>query len=628
MAKQKTKELISDPIEAQRVKTFNRNKWFFSLGGIGRDMSYQLVSAFLLTYVQFGVSLELAQFTTLSLIIGVGGRIWDAINDPLMGAIIDGSHLKWGKFKPWILIGAISCGAIILLMFNLRVWTGWDFVIFMVVVYLLWETTFTMNDIGYWAMLPSLSSKEKERNQVTMLTVVFAGLGAFIGQGLVIFFTPGNVVKGYSIISAVIVAAFIGCQLFTVLGVKETPREETEKEAKISLRKMLKTIKNNDQLLWMTLSLMLYSTGSGLLVALAYNLYYLEVGYDNKAFYFIIIFGICSIVANAVYPKLAERLGRKKLQLISALVAIIGYAGLGLIGWFPNILPFTIVTMSLFGLLVFLGQTLFYMATIINMTNCVEYNAYKQGERNEAVVSTLRPFVAKFSSAMIYGIVTLVLAVSGVFVLSQNISHMESQKSFLAGMDTATEQTTYIQNVNGYIATYNASADKEAVVTQLEAQIVNDDMSKYQVKADQIKALGDCVIYRTTIIDEKAGEPEKLGFLKDITAEQLKTDVGNTKYVYTMEIYKEGSFNAANVNFKDQGSIGMRLWLRVAVCGLPILLIALALLVQNRKFKIDEKYYQHMLKVLEDRDPDLSYLDIELPSDDEDEYDYDSRYFY
>jgi len=268
------------------------------------------------------------------------------------------------------------------------------------------------------------------------------------------------------------------------------------------------------------------------------------------------------------------------------------------------------------------------MATIINMTNCVEYNAYKQGERNEAVVSTLRPFVAKFSSAMIYGIVTLVLAVSGVFVLSQNISHMESQKSFLAGMDTATEQTTYIQNVNGYIATYNASADKEAVVTQLEAQIVNDDMSKYQVKADQIKALGDCVIYRTTIIDEKAGEPEKLGFLKDITAEQLKTDVGNTKYVYTMEIYKEGSFNAANVNFKDQGSIGMRLWLRVAVCGLPILLIALALLVQNRKFKIDEKYYQHMLKVLEDRDPDLSYLDIELPSDDENEYDYDSRYFY
>ena len=90
---QTTEELV----EQKRVKNFNRNKWLFSLGGIGRDMSYQLVAAFLLIYVQFGVSLSIAQFTTLGLIIGIGGRIWDALNDPVMGAIIEGSHMKWGK---------------------------------------------------------------------------------------------------------------------------------------------------------------------------------------------------------------------------------------------------------------------------------------------------------------------------------------------------------------------------------------------------------------------------------------------------------------------------------------------------------------------------------------------------
>ena len=95
-----TKTAVADPIEAQRVREFNRNKWLFSTGGIGRDMSYQLVSAFLLVYVQFAVSLTVAQFTTLSLIIGIGGRLWDAFNDPIMGAIIEGSHIKWGKFKP------------------------------------------------------------------------------------------------------------------------------------------------------------------------------------------------------------------------------------------------------------------------------------------------------------------------------------------------------------------------------------------------------------------------------------------------------------------------------------------------------------------------------------------------
>lgn len=599
--KRKDKDVILDPIEAGRVKQFNSNKWLFSLGGIGRDMSYQLISAFLLTYVQFGISLELVQFTTLSLIIGVGGRIWDAANDPIMGAIIEGSHLKWGKFKPWVLIGAIGSGVILILMFNvLHLFSGWTFVILMIVAYLLWESTFTMNDIGYWAMLPSLSSKEKERNQVTMLTVIFAGLGAFIGQGLVTFFTPGNVIKGYGTISIVIVAALIACQMMTAFGVKETPRTEAEKKSSISLKKMWKTIKSNDQILWMSLSLICYSVGSGLLVALAYNLYYLEVGYDNKAFYFIVIFGVCSILANALYTKLADKMGRKKLQLFSAILAILGYLGVGLLGW-TAILPFNIITLSVFGLLIFTGQTLFYMATIINMTNCVEYNEYKQGERNEAVVSTLRPFVAKFSSAIQYGIVTLVLVASGIFVLSQNISTMESQKNYLEDMKTSQEQISYLNSVKGYLGTYEEATDKEAAITAIAAQIKADNLTKYQLKADYVKSLGDCKVFRETYVDGKiVGERLDIGIWQDLDPALLVADIGTTKYVYSIDIIS-GTHNAANLNFKNDSTTAMRIWMRIAVCALPIILIALAWLIQDRKFKIDEKYYQEMLVEIEKR---------------------------
>jgi hypothetical protein len=63
-------------------------------------------------------------------------------------------------------------------MFNIQSIPGWRFVVFMTVMYLLWESTFTMNDIGYWAMLPSLSSVKEERNSITTLTVLFAGVGA------------------------------------------------------------------------------------------------------------------------------------------------------------------------------------------------------------------------------------------------------------------------------------------------------------------------------------------------------------------------------------------------------------------------------------------------------------------
>ena len=592
-----------DTFEQKRVKTFEKNKWLFSVGGVGRDMSYQLISAFLLTYVQFGVSLSLIQFTTLSLIIGIGGRIWDAINDPVMGAIIEGTHMKWGKFKPWILIGALTSGVIIISMFNIRIWSGWNFVVFITIMYFLWESTFTMNDIGYWAMLPSLSSKRNERNSVTTLTVIFAGVGAFVGQGLVILITPGNVVQGYGLVSIIIVACLIGFQLMTSIGVKEAPRTKEENKSKISLKHMWNTIKKNDQVLWMTLSMFLYSLGSGLLIALAYNLYYLEVGYDSKSFIFIVVFGICSVLANLFYPKLAKKLGRKKVQMYSALLAILGYAGVALLGWW-SFLPFNIVTLSIFGFLIFGGQSIYYMASIINMTNCVEYNDYKQGERNEAIVSTLRPFMVKFASAAQFGVVTLVLVVSGIFVLSQNISLMESQKDYLKNIESTTAQVQYIETIKGYLDIYESTEDRDAA-TQIVAKALaeNEQMASFQIKAEYVESLGDCKIFRDTYVNGNlTAEKEDLGFWKDIDFNVLLADGGTTTYEYSMEIKIDDSFNAANDNFKNKSTVGMRLWLRAAVALLPIFLLGASWLIQRKKFIIDEKYYDMMIAEIESRD--------------------------
>ncbi|NLL56309.1 MAG: hypothetical protein GX242_03745 [Clostridiales bacterium] len=591
-----------DFAEMQRKRQFRKNKWLFSLGGIGRDMSYQLITAFLLTYIQFGVSLELAQFATLSVIIGVGSRIWDAINDPIMGAIIEGTNLKWGKFKPWIFIGAILSAVLMFLMFNVRVFTGWDFVIFITIIYLLWESTFTMNDIGYWAMLPSLSSKREERNNVTMLTVFFAGVGAFIGQGLVVLLTPGNVVKGYSLISGIVAISLIGCQTMTSFGVKETPRLEVPKEQKISLKHMMKTIKNNDQILWMTLSMLLFTIGNGLLTAFAYNLYYLEVGYDSKTIIFIVIFGACNVLVNLFFPKLAARFGRKKLQFVSLIAIIIGYIGVALIGWWA-FFPFNIFTLSVFGALVFSGQTMFYMSSIINMTNCVEYNEYKQGERNEAVVSTLRPFMAKFGSAMQYGIVTFVLTVSGIFILSQNISLMESQKNFLSNIKTNEEQIAYLSAVGRYLDIYESVEDQNEA-NELVAQAIAEDtfMATYLLKPEYVESLGDCRIIRTTYVNGQAqkGSEINLGKWKDIDESQLLKNQDDTSYVYTMEI-RGKNFNAANENFKDKSNIKMRIWLRATVTVVPIALIFLAWLIQRKKFIIDEEYYDMMLVEIDKR---------------------------
>lgn len=582
---------LKKPLSAED-KQFNRNKWLFSVSGIGRDMSYQLIASFLLTYIQFGMTLSIVQFTTISLLIGVVGRVWDAINDPMMGAIIEGSHMKFGKFRPWILIGAVLTGTIIIAMFNVQNISGWNFVVFMIVMYLLWETSFTMNDIGYWSMLASLSSKKEQRNSATMLTVVFAGVGAFIAQGGISFLYPGNVQQAFRWISIGVAAIFMAMQVVMVLFIKERPRSQMEVNEKVSIKQMWNTIRHNDQILWMTLSMLFYNIGSSLLVGLAYNLYYLEIGYDGNAIVFIAIFGVFNIGSQVLYPKIVKKLGRKRLQKWSIILACVGYLGIALLGWW-SFLPFNLITLSIFGIMVFVGQALFYMASIINMTNCVEYNDYKRGERNEAVVSTLRPFMAKFADALKYGIVTLILTVSLVYGLSQNISTLEVQKGHFDRMESATQQSQYLDKVTDYYAKLNGDADLEKLTAEMQTDEV---LAGKQLDATYLHALGDAAVM------EKTAEGNVfVGFVRDMT-ESVPLEEGKT---YTLALSgkddKGNDFNAANKNFKDDGNIEMRLWVRAGVSVVPVIFLVCALLIQNKKFIIDEDYYDMMLEEIEKR---------------------------
>lgn len=100
-------------------KLDKRTKWSYCIGATGRDMAYALISMFLLTYIQYTMKLTVAQYAVISAIMVVC-LLWDAINDPMMGIIIENSHLKAGKFKPWIFIGVILNSLIIICLFTVR----------------------------------------------------------------------------------------------------------------------------------------------------------------------------------------------------------------------------------------------------------------------------------------------------------------------------------------------------------------------------------------------------------------------------------------------------------------------------------------------------------------------------
>lgn len=585
-------EVIDGPDIAFEKKYFKRNKWFFSAGGIGRDMLYTLVSTYFLQYVQFGLTLTAGQFITLSLLIGILGRIWDGINDPMMGAIIDGSHLKWGKFKPWIFIGAILVAILTVFLFNIHL-SGWTYIAVICAIYLLWEAAFTMNDIGYWSMIPSLSRTKEHRDSITTYVVFFAGIGTVIMTALVTYFTPGNTIQAYAIYSIIAAIAILICQMVTTFGTKEAPRDEKElsKENTISLKKMVKTIIHNKQLLWMSLALLCSSCVTAIILGLVYNMYYLEGGYNGNIIIFLVIYGVTNPLINLLYPTLAKKFSRKKIQFVTFFIVAAGLILMSLLGWFNIPIPI-IVQLSISAFLVFAGNTLFYTATIVNLNNCVEYNEYKTGNREEAVVTTMRPLIVKFGDAIKYLIVTLTLVISGLYAITQNVSAIETQKNLFEN------KLETIEEERNYVLAYHNLEGKEG--EEINAIVNNsNELTKCQFNTEYVEAIGHMYLVKK----DNNGKYVDSVQLSNPLSQTFILDDGST---YSLEIVVNDAngkeiHNAADEIYQAKRTIGTRLAIRFSCCIIPLVLMVLCLYIQRKKFIIDEEYFDKMLKEIEER---------------------------
>ncbi|MBO4901461.1 MAG: MFS transporter [Lachnospiraceae bacterium] len=424
-------------------KLDNRTKWSYCIGATGRDAAYALISMYLITYIQYTMKLTAAQFATISAIMA-GCLVWDAINDPLMGIIIENAHLKHGKYRPWILLGAILNASLIVILFTVRP-QGWSFVLFFGISYLLWGMTFTMNDISYWGMLPSLSSDASTRNTLVTLMSIFVCIGQFSVAGIVPTVIAGNAVNAYRAVAAVVALAFLGFQVLVYFGVTE--RERKSSDVKLSLKDMLKIFLRNDQLIPAGIAFFLFNIGSNLLIIFGYNFFNFEFGYSeagNLIFIFTVMFGLGTLFSQAIFAAVSKKLSRKQILTYSIILICIGYVLLLSYGY---VLPKNVILLNVIGFLIFFCQGIFNMTMIVMINNTIEYDEYKFHERHDSVISTVRSFAVKFASALNQGISALVLIVSGIYGISQQISALEIE----VGKATMSSEEALSQ-ANGYIA--------------------------------------------------------------------------------------------------------------------------------------------------------------------------------
>ncbi len=412
-------------------KITKRNLWMFPLGTVGRDMIYSLVTSYLLTFVLFTRSLDAAQLGAITAIM-VAARIFDALNDPIMGNIIERTRTRWGKFKPWLAVGILTTSVVIYLAFNVQL-QGWAFVWFFGIIYFLYSITYTMHDISYWGMVPALSSDANTRNQYTSRATLFAGIGGMIAAAFIPMLTAGdnalggNAVTAYGLVALAFAVAGPLFLAFTIFGVKEQRSYQDEPVPPVSFKKIISTITGNDQLMWIALIFLLQQIGNGIVLSgVGQNYIYIEFGYNGAFFTLFQMLGmLVTGFLMLFYPAISRKISRKKLMNILMAVSTAGYVlmlvpGLLLSG---GTVKFGLITAGY--MLANFGQYGFYLVMMISIMNTVEYNEYQHGSRDEGIISSLRPFLTKLASALTVAVASITYIALDILKYTNGISDLE-----------------------------------------------------------------------------------------------------------------------------------------------------------------------------------------------------------
>lgn len=432
-------------------KRQKKNLLMFPLGTVGRDMVYSLVTNFLLTYILFTRGLTPAQLAAVTAIM-VAARVFDALNDPVMGNLIERTRTRWGKFKPWLLAGVLSTSVVVYLAFNTNL-QGWSFVWFFGVIYILFSVTYTMNDISYWGMVPALSSDADARNQFTSRATLFAGIGGTLASVLIPMFTTGERAIGGSTTVAYGRIALIICVLsplfiyFTLFGVRERRSDQEEKAPPVSFKKIVGTITGNDQLLWIALIFLIQQIGNGVVLGgIGSTFIYFDFGYDGGLYSLFTTVGMAATAFLMIfYPTISRRIHRKKLMGIMAVISTAGYLLMLLPGLLlqAGTIKFWLIVIGY--MLSNFGQYCYYLIMMISVINTVEYNELKHGVRDEAIITSLRPFLTKLASAVTVLITSVSYMLFGVTSFTNQISSLEQAAS--AGTITEAEKLSSISQV-------------------------------------------------------------------------------------------------------------------------------------------------------------------------------------
>ena len=406
-----------------------KEKASYGLGAVGKDMVYMLSASYILYYFQDILGVSAAAMGVILL----AARVFDAFNDPIMGVVVAKTKTRWGKFRPWLLIGTLTNAVILYLMFAAPpALDGAGLVAYAAVTYILWGVTYTMMDIPYWSMIPAFTSGGKEREGLTTLARSCAGVGSAIVSIATMIVVPmlGKAVastaphelaarypgqqwielNGFKYFTLVVALLFVLFTVITCLAVKE---KSSVNMKTASVKDMFKALVQNDQAMTVTVTIVLINCA----IYITSNLVIYFFKYDfgttgwNGAYVLFNMFGgaIQVLSMMALYPLLRRKFSSLQIFYICLGMAIIGYAVL-LILAFTNMSSVFLLFIPAF--FIFAANGMLTVITTVFLANTVDYGEVKNHRRDESVIFSMQTFVVKLASGIAALVASICLSIN------------------------------------------------------------------------------------------------------------------------------------------------------------------------------------------------------------------------
>lgn len=376
---------------------------FYAMGEVGCQLSWYMINTYLTIFYTDIVGLSASAISMIFLI----ARVWDAINDPMMGAICDKTRTRWGRFRPYVMFSPIFLAIFNILTFTVFPVTGATKVIVCMICYIGAGMAYTALCIPYQGLLNFIAKDSQVRMNYASARGIGSGVISMIlsavAMPLILYFgnsaTPNA--QGYFITTVVFSILLIPACLLCAFGCKEVVKVEDEGKEATPILKALPYVFKNKNIMIIVFSVFTGAIGNMARMSMLTFYVIYVVGNPILIAPIFTTMTVFSLLGNLALPWGTKTFGKKGYMLAMSATSVVAFIALFFVP--ANNTAYILIVSAIIGITMSAGNIAPGM-----MCDAIEYGDWKYGVREVGVTFSFISFSVKLATA-VTGVVTVTL---------------------------------------------------------------------------------------------------------------------------------------------------------------------------------------------------------------------------